>query len=250
LISAHDNTNNFPHLALHSTVQHRHATHDKSFRFYSGIVAVALMVSLVPAAQSAVPAPAPKLKAASKPSLLRRGTIRKADDAGLDMDSLSAPPSPAKRARVTFKEEVEEKLMESSFKPKLRSLESVRAEVKRSVDGHLRGDSEAYDALRSLFSPKREGEEDSQDEEVDLKTYVIALTGYASMLNSKCKGLVHNIVDFEWMGRDEGFVKAYVHFLGSLASSQGAYIQSILDMLVQRFAGGKLHLQPYRTCLT
>lgn len=207
------------------------------------------MVSLLPAVQSAATAPTPKLQPSSKPNLLKRGTRRTADDAGLDMDSLSVPPSPAKRARVTFKEEVEEKIMET-FKPKTRSLESVRAEVKRSVDGYLRGDSEAYDALRALFSPKKEGEEDSQDDPVDLKTYVVALTGYASMLNSKCKGLVHTMLDFEWMGRDESFVKAYVHFLGSLASSQGAYVQSILDMLVQRFTGGKLHLQPYGTCLT
>lgn len=207
------------------------------------------MVSLLPAVQSAAGAPTPKLKASNKPNLLNRGKTRKADEAGLDMDSLSAPPSPAKRARVTFKEEVEEKVMEI-FKPKTRSLESVRAEVKRSVDGHLREDSEEYDALRALFLPRKEGEEDSQDDPIDLKTYVVALTGYTSMLNSKCKGLVHTLLDFEWMGRDESFVKAYVHFLGSLASSQGAYVQSILDMLVQRFTGGKLHLQSYGTSLT
>jgi RNA polymerase I-specific transcription initiation factor RRN3 len=193
------------------------------------------MVSLLPAVQSHVPAPTIK---PSKP-LLRRGTIRKADDAGLDVGSLSAPPSPIKRARVTFNPDVEEKVMEV-FTAKPRSLESVRAEVKRSIEAHARGDSEGYDGMKNIFVPRKREDEDMEDKQVDLKTYLIALTGYASLLNSKCGGLVRAILACEWMGRDEGFVKAYVQFLGSLASAQGAYVQAILEMLVKYFYGGKL----------
>lgn len=201
------------------------------------------MVSLLPTVKTAVPLPPSKASLINKaitpikPAVLRRGTIRKADYAGLDMDSLDVPPNPAKRPRVTFKDEVEEKVLET-FKPKSKSLESVRAEVKRSIEGHFRGDSEGYDALKSIFAPRREGEEEHEGLG-DVKTYLIALTGYASLLNVKCSGLVRCLLSFEWMGRDEGTVRAYVHFLGSLASSQGAFVQSILEMLVKQFTGGK-----------
>jgi len=195
------------------------------------------MVSLVPR----VPVPAPTAKP-SKP-LLRRstlsGTIRKADDAGLDADILSAPPSPSKRARVTFNPNVEEKVMED-YTAKGRSLDSVRAEVKRSIEAHMRGDSEGYDVIKEIFAPRRGGgDQDTQDDAVDMKTYLVALTSYSSLLNKGCSGLVKAILACEWMGRDESFVKAYVHFLGSLTSAQGSYVGMVLSMLVGHFYGGK-----------
>jgi RNA polymerase I-specific transcription initiation factor RRN3 len=195
------------------------------------------MVSLVPT----VPVPAPTAKP-SKP-LLRRstlsGTIRKADDAGLDADILSAPPSPSKRARVTFNPNVEEKVMED-YTSKGRSLDSVRAEVKRSIEAHMKGDSEVYDVIKEIFAPRRGGgDEDTQDDVVDMKTYLVALTNYSSLLNKGCSGLVKAVLACEWMGRDESFVKAYVHFLGSLASAQGSYVGMVLSMLVGHFYGGK-----------
>lgn len=197
------------------------------------------MVSVVPIARQSA-------SSASKPSkpLLRRatlsGTVRKVDDAGLGDDFLSAPPSPSKRARVTFKDEVEEKVMEE-YQVKGRSLDSVRGEVKRSLQAHLKGDSEGYDVIKEVFAPRRDDDEDEDevDAKADIKTYVIALTSQASLLNKNCSDLVKAILGCEWMGRDEGFVKAYVHFLGSLASAQGAYVGMVLGMLVNHFYGGK-----------
>lgn len=196
------------------------------------------MVSLLPPVQTTVPLPPTKI---SKPTVVRRGTIRKADDAQLDMDLLDLQQHPSKRPRVTFKEEVEERVLES-FKPKSQSLDSVRAEVKRSVLGHLRGDSEGYDALKSIFSNKKDSEDNdlqSQEDPADVKTYLVALTAHASLLNVQCNGLVRTLLNFEWMGQDESTVRAYVQFLGSLASAQGTFIQSILDTLVKNFTGGK-----------
>ena len=51
--------------------------------------------------------------------------------------------------------------------------------------------------------------------------------------------MVAAVLAFEWMGRDGSFVKAYVHFLGNLASAQGAYVGMVLEMLVDHFLGGK-----------
>jgi len=198
------------------------------------------MVSLVPIVRPPVPLAAPR---PSKP-LLRRatlsGTIRKAEDAELNSDFLPAPPSPSKRVRVTFNPNIEEKVMEE-YQVKGRSLESVRIEVKSSIEAHLKGDSEGYDVIKEVFSPRKgdEDEEREEDKRVDMRTYLLVLTSYASLLNKGCSGLVKAVLACEWMGRDESFVKAYVHFLGSLASAQGAYVGMVLGMLVGHFHGGK-----------
>jgi RNA polymerase I-specific transcription initiation factor RRN3 len=202
------------------------------------------MVSLVPTHPS--PAAAVKSSKPTKPVLRRAtlsGTIRKADDAELDSDLPSRPSSPNKRARVTFNPNVEEKVMEEyQVKVTRRSLESVRSEVRRAIEELLNGNSEAYDQLKEVFSLGREGGEDEEGEiqrRADLKTYVIALTGFASSLNRNCNGLVKNILACEWMGRDEAFVKAYMQFLGSLVSAQGMYVGTVLGMLVGHFHRGK-----------
>lgn len=200
----------------------------------------ATMVSLVPAVQpAALPSPVQK---PSKPTLRRSalsGTIRSSDDAGLDADLISAPPSPRKKARVTFKAEVEEKVMEE-YRPKGRSFESVRAEVQRALDSHGRGDSEGYDIIAEVFAPRKSSQNDEdQERKADIKTYLLALTSYSALLNRSYSALVAAVLAFEWMGRDGSFVKAYVHFLGNLASAQGAYVGMVLEMLVDHFLGGK-----------
>ncbi|RDL34759.1 RNA polymerase I-specific transcription initiation factor-like protein rrn3 [Venustampulla echinocandica] len=202
------------------------------------------MVGLVPALRAPIPA------AASKPSkpLLRRatlsGTVRKVDDTDFDSDLMtSAPPSPTKRARVTFNPNVEEKVM-ARYNVQGRGLEAIRVEVRRAIEGYLRGDGEAYETVRLVFAPsKYEGELDEETEaeaRAEIRTYLIALTRYTSLLNNKCASLVKAVVQCDWIGRDEPFVKAYVHFLGSLASAQGAYVGMVLGMLVDNFAGVRL----------
>jgi len=187
------------------------------------------MVSLVP------PHPAPTL---TKP--LRRatlsGTIRKSDDA-----DLSSPASPSKKTRVTFKEEVEEKIMDE-YAVKGRSLKVIRAETRAAIEAHVRGDSETYDTIKEVFSPRRRGDEVGEEEEerrVDMKGYLLALTGLTASLGRHCGGLVRAVVGCEWMGREEGFVDVFVRFLGSLASAQGMYVGVVLGMLVEHFHGGE-----------
>ncbi|KAH8676617.1 RNA polymerase I-specific transcription initiation factor-like protein rrn3 [Tricladium varicosporioides] len=200
------------------------------------------MVSLVPLGTPTAPT---KVSKPTKP-LLRRstlsGTIRKFEDTDLDSDLLSVPPSPNKRARVTFNPKVEEKYVDE-FSVKGRSLDLIRSEVKRAIEGHAKGNSEAYDNIKSLFCSKTQDEDDEDVEEqrrAEIKTYIIALTSYTSLLNSNCSGLVKSLIHFQWLGRDESSVKAYIHFLGSLASAQGAYVGMILGTLVDNFAGVRL----------
>lgn len=187
--------------------------------------------------------PPPKAVLPTK-SILRRGKVRTADEAGLDEDILPDPPNPSKRPRITFNATIEEKVLEE-FKPKEtkgRSLETVRAEVRTAITDHLAGESEAYDLIKNAFSTRRDDDAEGGQRNVDMKLYLLALTSQASLLNRSCNGLVKAVLDCEWMGRDEMFVKAYVYFLGSLASSQGAYVGGILKMLVGHFQEGNSSL--------
>ena len=52
--------------------------------------------------------------------------------------------------------------------------------------------------------------------------------------------LVKAVLACDWVGRDVGFVKCYIQFLGHLASAQGSYVGLVLDMLVGYFHGGTL----------
>jgi RNA polymerase I-specific transcription initiation factor RRN3 len=142
---------------------------------------------------------------------------------------------------VTFKEEVEEKIMDE-YHVKGRSLKLIRAETKAAIEGHVRGDSEAYDNIKEVFAPRRnrdDGGEEEMERRADMKGYLLALTGFAASLNKNCNGLVKAVVGCEWMGREEGFVDVYVRFLGGLVSAQGAYVGVVLGMLVEHFHGGK-----------
>ena len=200
------------------------------------------MVSVVPLALPMEPRALPK---PSKPLLQRplSGIIRKSDDADLSDELLSTP---TKRARVTFNPTVEEKVMEA-YSVKGRSAEVIRAEVRRAIESHKRGDSGDYDALKDVFAQGSkdkaepgDDEDEDEDEEaaalarVDLKTYLVVLTNHVSLLKG-CTGLVRAVLTCDWVGRDTGFVKAYIQFLGHLASAQGGYVGLVLGMLVEYF---------------
>lgn len=188
---------------------------------------------------------------ASKPakSVIRpTNTVkRKIDNTDFNEDLLPADSNPTKKPRVTFNPDVEKREI-VEYAAKGRSLDTIRTEIRKALEGHAKGDIEGYGTVRAVFSTKQEyddAEEDDEQEDEDevekrleIRTYVIALTGYASHLDKSCSTLVNDILHCEWMGRDEGFIKAYIHFLGSLASAQGAYVGKVLEMLVGYFAGG------------
>ncbi|CAD6448171.1 e7d1355d-5e56-4a84-9447-1ff9f238cabc [Sclerotinia trifoliorum] len=176
--------------------------------------------------------------AGSKPLLktTMSGTIRKAQEADLD-DDLEVPNP--KRARVSFNPKVEEKVLEE-YVAKGRSLESVRVEVKRAIEAHGKGDSERYDSIKEVFAQTEGDEREDTGANDEAKTYLLALTSYASLLNKDCNGLVKAILKCDWMGRDEGFVKLYAKFLGNLVSAQGAYVGLVLGTLIDNFIGVRL----------
>lgn len=194
------------------------------------------MVSRVNSARLAQPVPKPLLRRSTL-----SGTIRKFDETDLGADDSFAPASPAKRARVTFNPDVEEKVIEEYSAPG-RSLSAVKKEVKRAIDAHKNGDSEAYDGLKDIFKARHKFEEDDADMGTwykDMRTFLIALASYAPLLDKKCNSLVNSILKCDWIGREEEFVLTYVHFLSSLASAQGTWVELMLKVLIEMFHGSK-----------
>lgn len=186
----------------------------------------------------------------SKP-LLRRatlsGSVRTRDEAGIDVESemsMSTPPSPNKRLRtVTFNPLVEQQIFSSSLAIREAEvdLERVRSEARRSIEDHNHNVSEeGFNDLKELFRPAAKGKEREIPSNEKIRAHLLALTSCVSLLGKGCSPLVNLILDLEWIGRDEIFVKVYVHFLGNLVSAQGVYVASVLNMLVEKFGGCKL----------
>ncbi|KFY84499.1 hypothetical protein V500_09292 [Pseudogymnoascus sp. VKM F-4518 (FW-2643)] len=187
----------------------------------------------------------PSGPSASKPTptktLLRKSTLagkRKLDDAGLDLDGddMSASMNPAKRSRtVTFNPLVQEQLFTSSPEAPA-DLYDVRRLVKKALDEHNRagGDDSRYDGVKEVFSTKNRSQGKAENDL--MRAHLLALTSNVSLLGKNSSGLVRAILESEWVGRDEPYIRAYVNFLGNLASAQGAYVGTVLSMLVGKFS--------------
>ncbi|KFZ11906.1 hypothetical protein V501_04482 [Pseudogymnoascus sp. VKM F-4519 (FW-2642)] len=187
----------------------------------------------------------PSGSSASKPTptktLLRKSTLagkRKLDDAGLDLDGddMSASMNPAKRSRtVTFNPLVQEQLFTSSPEAPT-DLYDVRRLVKKALDEHNRtgGDDSRYDGVKEVFSTKNRPQGKAENDL--MRAHLLALTNCVSLLGKNSSGLVRAVLESEWVGRDEPYVRAYVNFLSNLASAQGAYVGTVLSMLVGKFS--------------
>lgn len=174
-----------------------------------------------------------------EPSL---GSKRKYTDATSENDTLSS--SQGKRQKVAFDPDVEIRVLEDWNE---KGIELVREEVRRGIEKHLAGNNAAYDQLKQLFSAKP-FEEDAPSTRL-LQKYLHALTGHASWLDKNCSGLVHAVLDCQWLLRDESFVQSYIRFLGGLLSAHGGYTGLVLRMVVQNFVSCRcLHNSTFNLC--
>jgi RNA polymerase I-specific transcription initiation factor RRN3 len=118
-----------------------------------------------------------------------------------------------------------------------KTLTLVREEVRRAIERHLAGDSALYDTLRQTLTTKPTSEDAPSP--TLLRRYVIALTGFSSLMGKKCGSLVDAVLDSQWLGRDEDFVTCYRRLLVNLIATNGGYAHSILDSLVDKFVNRK-----------
>lgn len=223
------------------------------------------MVSVATAHNSALPATPTtdrsKMIATSSPiSILKpskssqpsqpSGLKRKMDDVDLTLSPTSSLPDAVpedapplkKRPRVTFDKNLptdQDDTTNASAKP----LAIVREEVRRALHRHVSAaDSEAYDQIKEIFTadPKKaDNTLYSYDlpTHTTLKHHLSSLLSHIASLDRNCSGLVHAVMNSEWLGRDESYVKLYVRFLGNLAAAQGTYLGVVFKMLASKLAG-------------
>ena len=145
-------------------------------------------------------------------------------------------PSKRQKKTVVFNEDLN-MVKEISSK----SLEYAKREVKQALEGHSRGDDEDYDNLKDLFAPlQRKSTPDEEDLDdtrpQDLIVYVVAMTGYAPMIDRSCSGLLKSILRCSWLERDEKFSRAYIQLLAALSSVQASFLAQVLSMMVDKFS--------------
>ncbi|OJD17493.1 hypothetical protein AJ78_02414 [Emergomyces pasteurianus Ep9510] len=156
--------------------------------------------------------------------------------------------SPAKkRARVQFEMDMPNNQQQHEKKAfnnnnnnsnSEKSAAMVREEVRRAIQRHLTGDSEAYDRVKEIFAADPKELEDDGSPVYDvpspmsLRNHLLGLFSNVSALDGSCSGLVHAVLGSEWLGRDEGYVKLFVRFMGTLAAARGTYLNSVLKVLV------------------
>ncbi|KAM0276328.1 hypothetical protein ACHAQH_006871 [Verticillium albo-atrum] len=167
------------------------------------------------------------------PSILGR---RKSEYAGLDSDPADPPSSPNKRRKV-FIDELNNKVIEFGD----RSLDEVNMEVRKALEEHLMGEDGEYDNMKEIFAnDKRKSSSDLDNDNAvkpqELKLYILALTNCVPLLkNRACNGLVRNVLQVSWLGRDENFYKVYLQLMAALVSAQGSYLSIVLSTIMEKF---------------
>ncbi|KAL3493024.1 RNA polymerase I-specific transcription initiation factor RRN3 [Aspergillus germanicus] len=204
-----------------------------------------------PSKMLATSSPVPILKTSKTPSSTA-GIKHRMEEMDLSLSPASsnvsdpdALPSPRKKTRVQFDDDVEMREIPYSDKPQGgnngttdKSAAVVREEVRRAIQRHVSGgDSEAYDRVKDIFAidPRRRDASGRASLHVPthntLKHHLMGLLSNVAALDRSCNGLVQAVLRSEWLGRDESYVKLYIRFLGNLAAAQGSYLGAVLTML-------------------
>ncbi|KAH8675399.1 RNA polymerase I-specific transcription initiation factor RRN3 [Xylariales sp. PMI_506] len=184
------------------------------------------------------------LKPILKPSSVLGKRSLPDDDSPLpDGSSMDGSQNSRKRQKVEFDMNLE------IHEVGARSVEEVKKEIKEALDAHARGDDEEYDILKETLSGKQRFHDDDEAEDEDptlpekrrqeLKVYMVALASFVPYLGRSTNGLIKSVLQCQWLGRDEQFVKVYTQFLAALVSAQGSYLGQVLSTLVDSFVDSK-----------
>ncbi|KXJ95905.1 RNA polymerase I-specific transcription initiation factor RRN3 [Microdochium bolleyi] len=185
----------------------------------------------------------PILKTPSQ--LLGKRSLSSSDDD--TMDELTADNS-TNGARKRQKVEFDLKNIEV-HEIGVRSVEEIKTEISKALEGHERGDDEEYDILKDTLSGKqvlRHDDIEDGDPSIpekrrqELKIYLVALASFTPQLGRSSSGLVKSVLQCEWLGRDDQFAKIYVQFLAALISAQGSCLNPVLSMIVEKFSASRL----------
>ena len=174
------------------------------------------------------PRPAGSAPVATKPITRPITLIRKRDQT----DDGSSPV-PTKRGRVTFDDNVKVQDLHDWE----RAPEVILERVRRAIRKHALGDNAAYNELKAVFDAK--GHEATDYSPATMRSYISALLSNVSSLNKTCADLVHSLLNSEWLGREDDYVKIFVRIVVNIASAQGNFLADVLRMLVENLHVGK-----------
>lgn len=136
-------------------------------------------------------------------------------------------PIPAKREKVTFDETVQvQDLYEWEKAP-----EVISEGVRRAIQRHAQGDNAAYNEVKGVFDAR--GDQTKDISPATMRSYTNALLSNVSSLNKSCSDLVHAVLNSEWLGREDDYIKIYVRLVVNVASAQGNFLADVLRMLVE-----------------
>lgn len=179
------------------------------------------------------------------------GIKRKMDDTDMDFSPSIPDDLPKhldKRPRVTFDDKNTVRTFSVPSDDPFtdtqgKSVAVIREEVRRAIHRHVTaGDSEAYDQIKEIFvaDPKKADtgmQAWNLPTHASLKNHLMGLLSHIASLDRNCSGLVNAVLDSEWLGRDEAYVKLFIRFLGNLAAAQGTYLGQVFRMLTSKLTG-------------
>ncbi|KAJ5887551.1 hypothetical protein N7495_007592 [Penicillium taxi] len=162
----------------------------------------------------------------------------------IDGISETAPIS-RKRPRVTFNESIQTREIAIDELPPtppttIKSLAVIREEVRGAIYRHVTSsDTEGYNQIKEIFAadPRKPDDAYEMPSHSTLRNHLMALVSHISSLDRNCSSLVSAILDSEWVGRDEAYVKLFIRFLGNLCAAQGTYLALVLKMLTSKLTG-------------
>jgi RNA polymerase I-specific transcription initiation factor RRN3 len=155
----------------------------------------------------------------------RRSTLKRSID---ETNNMELPLSPSKRSRVTFDSDVE--ILSADDEDDL-SVDVVTEQVRRAIERHRAGDNIAYDNVRNMFAADAE-RENSPSSKL-MRVHLTAMLTNVAGLTKECSGLVNDVLNSEWIGRDDMYYALFVRFLNNLAAAQRGYQIKIMQMLVE-----------------
>jgi RNA polymerase I-specific transcription initiation factor RRN3 len=184
------------------------------------------MVSIVSPAGAMPPPPTPYAK---RPTIgLKRDSsyLDTDDEAGLSLTTVK---------KLRFSQEVDVRTIADDYSEK--SFDLVKEEVRQGIEGHLapgdRQDDKRYLGLVEMLATRPEAA-DAPSGSL-LKKYLLAVDSKISLLG-QCSQLVTVLLDQQWLGRDEAFVRQYTRLICSLGAAHTKFVPVMLEKLVEHFA--------------
>ncbi len=167
------------------------------------------------------------------PKMPIRGLIRGRKRDNDDSDERRRASSPEKKRKHSISLKLHGDRSEASSAP----FSLVHEEVGLAFDKHGWSDDSGYDKIKEMYSSKKNPEDEVSS--TMLKAYTAALLSNVVRLNRTSSDLVHTVINSQWLGREDEYVKLFTKLLGRLAAQHGMYLGEVLRMLVENLTSGK-----------